>query len=162
MAQPLRTGKRLEDDVNSRTVAVAVLIVLAALGLETAAATPMTLEATRNSMGDPTSTSGFTIQFEDTGDGLLQLTEITSFSGMTYFYYGNLFFDQVLSVPTVANVSSGNEGGFWVWGNSQGDSGGSEAYLFNYRRSSSVPEPGALALLGLGLAGLCLRSRRKA
>lgn len=120
----------------------------------------------------PSINSDFTIEFTDTGDGLLQFEEITAFSG---FFWGTLFYDRLMAVPDVANVSSFSydrtenfalDSSRWVFKNDQtgfftyppaGDS------AFCYEDGClTVPLPAGLPLFLSGLVGLAaLQPRRK-
>ena len=99
----------------------------------------------------------FTIGFNDTGDGLLQFTEVTSFSGTSFNGYALDDLTQVAATP----FSTGNP---TYWGLAA--SGDPLGYLILATRWTysvrSVPEPGTLALLGIGLVGLSVSRRKKA
>ena len=49
--------------------------------------------------------SDFFVLFEDTGDGLLQVSEITQFSGVEVHPL-DAFYDQLVAVPPIADMSS--------------------------------------------------------
>ena len=49
--------------------------------------------------------SDFFVFFEDTGDGLLQVNEITQFSGVDVHPL-DAFYDQLVAVPPIADISS--------------------------------------------------------
>ncbi len=134
-------------------VAVALLA-----GPMAAQAIPMRFDATTNT---PTVVGSWFADFNDTGDGLFSLNELTAFSGVTCITCGNLFFGTMTGAATVAGFSSGG-GNNWIFSRVGGTlSAGSGNW--SYRISSiSVPEPGTLALFGLGLAGLGFARRRRA
>jgi hypothetical protein len=130
-------------------------------------AIPMHLDATSN-VGHA---SNFSVDFSDTGDGLLQLNEITAFSGVTITnLFGTNFWNTIVSVPEVPGFTTFGcatvvcEGpAFWavispsfpgVFIHSSGSN-------FSYSLSAtSVPEPGTLSLLAMGFLGLGLMRRR--
>ena len=51
----------------------------------------------------PSSFSDFSLEFDDTGDGLLQIGEVLSFSGITI---EGAFYDSVTQVPDLDGVSA--------------------------------------------------------
>jgi hypothetical protein len=121
----------------------------------------------------PSSFGNFEIVFEDDDDGLLQWDEIVFFSGVSCGLCGepelvlaNIFrvpdfeFGTLSSDPSVTFSSTGNS---WNFGNDIPWAGATST-LWTYEvPSSSVPEPGTLGLLGLGLLGLsAARLKRKA
>ncbi len=140
-----------------------------------ASADPILLEATSQVTTGPFVYSDFELVFDDTGDGILQWGEIVSFSGVTR--NGRLF-DSVVQVGEVAGLFEFSVDPARVqiaamtsWGFAIGQAVGSgigepaapgEIWTYNLTATtSSVPEPGTLALLGIGLAAMGLSRRRK-
>jgi len=109
----------------------------------------------------------FDVVFDDVvGDGLLRLSEVTSFSGVTELCTPNCstFESKLLVAPAVAGVSVGSGPG-WGFGN---DANGQSiqavglASLWTYTISTApVPEPGTLPLVAVGIVGLGLMRFRK-
>ena len=117
----------------------------------------------------PSIYSDFFIIFDDTGDGLLQWDEIVDFSGLIYLPVP-LTLDFVERVPEISGISTRswdpsiyeNPLNIWLISNSYGSWHASYPDDFFTYSLASVPEPGTLALLVIGLFGMSLaRSRRK-
>jgi len=144
-----------------------ILILLILCISSSAYAIPLQLNAT--STLNAAGISDFTISFSDTGDGLLQLDEITSFSGVTLTGFSgdvlNGFWSVVDAVPDIMGISTGTSR--WTFsGNLTGPGTapiGLGIGLFDFEISNvttSVPEPATMTLLGLGLLGLGWAKRK--
>src|SRR5262245_61111756 len=121
--------------------------------------------------------SDFTIKFEDAGDGLLQLNEVTEFSGVTITLITitlmNRFGDTLLQVPEIENVTTTSpvlNGTCSVLVNAWCFGVGSTPFLvaqpgfWRYALSpvtTAVPEPGTMSLLGAGLIALTFAGCRR-
>ena len=123
----------------------------------------------------PSSFSDFSLEFDDTGDGLLQIGEVLSFSGITI---EGAFYDSVTQVPDLDGVSAlsgtcpgkdpantwcftGMFAGQLESRQTDGLTDGSGLWAFTrVPLVQDVPEPTSAALLLLGLAGLASTRRR--
>ena len=115
--------------------------------------------------------SSFTILFDDAnGDGLLQFGEILSFSGLEELIGFGRSWSDLTGVPNIAGIStqSGHTGGlrgFWWWVPTIiGDANRgwfAGRWTYTSRPVGSVPEPGTIALFGLGLVAIGLFRRRR-
>ena len=110
--------------------------------------------------------SDFFVLFEDTGDGLLQVNEITQFSGVDVHPL-DAFYDQLVAVPAIADISSLSGDcpePAWCFRSSNPALllvvAGSRFWSYAIT-PASVAEPGSLALLGLGLFWLGLTQGRR-
>jgi hypothetical protein len=119
---------------------------------------------------------GFTIVYDDiSGDGLFQIEELLSFSGFTVLFpgFGPVEIarpDILFATPNILGISTFTGiGNFWgvelslsELGFPLGEPVGYGPGFWTYSaRNVSVPEPGTLALLGIGLLGMGAARRRK-
>jgi hypothetical protein len=149
--------------MNKNLVAMVAVALLA--GPLAAQAIPMRLDATSQN----SSFSNFFVEFEDTGDQLLQFNEVTAFSGVTL---GTSFNDILVTVAEIPGFATFSGGGafFPAWAFGRSPEGGlifpNVSILpsqWSYSMSTtSVPEPGTLAMFVLGLVGLGFARRRRA
>ena len=118
---------------------------------------------------NPDAVTDFVVLFEDTGDGLLQWDEVVSFSGVIPLFGSGIIKDILDVIPTIGGISTFCWDplypfllidGSWVMSNAAGGtlSADSDAWSYYF---TSVPEPGTLALFGIGLLGMGLARRRK-
>jgi len=112
----------------------------------------------------PNLATSWSADFNDTGNGLFSVSELTSFSGVTcVFCNPDLLFGTLSQAANVSGVSTGTGGTSWIFTRPAGALSVS-SNTFSYRISSAtvtVPEPGTLTLFGLGLAALGLGMRRR-
>lgn len=115
--------------------------------------------------------SGFSIVYNDTGDGLFQFSELVSFSGFTQVSNNN-FWSTLHGVGNIAGIATASGHNpqtpvFW-WVSTTGDladAGGWFTARWTYQSSRvgtvSVPEPASLSLVLIGFASLVAARRRK-
>ena len=126
------------------------------------------ITATNDTDIEPGRFSDFNIVFDDiNGDALLQFGEIVSFSGISELTGAMRSWADLLGIPDITGIStaSGYQSGepaYWWVPVEGGGTGGWLAARWNYTSASaSVPEPGTLALFGIGLLGIGVARRRR-
>lgn len=123
----------------------------------------ITLTATSKT---PFSISNFSVIFNDSSDGLLQIGEVVAggFSGVSFLGFGSS--TNLVSVADISGFASGTVGPNWVFSVTGFGNLLAPSDRWTYSKSpdttTSVPEPGTLDLLGAGLLALgWLRFRRR-
>jgi hypothetical protein len=102
--------------------------------------TPLTLSA---SSSNPANFSGFTISFNDTGNGILDPGEVTAFSGITAFAQQYSVLAAIPDIPNVASASSSNLCGSgssaWCFSSASAVTSTASAALFSYQITNTTP-----------------------
>jgi hypothetical protein len=138
----------------------------------TAQATPLRLDATT---AFPAYTTDFSVIFNDTGDGILQIGEIFSFTGFNFLREDSnvpkAFYDEIYGIPTIPGISMDDRPIQPAWTftaqetrdnpNILARGFGSGFWNYNITEITQVPEPSTYLLMGLGLIGLTYARRRK-
>ncbi|MFV2037934.1 MAG: VPLPA-CTERM sorting domain-containing protein [Paracoccaceae bacterium] len=127
--------------------------------------------------------SDFSIGFNDDGDGLLEFSEVTSFSGFTFL--GSLVYGTLDTIPEISGISSfgasffstylitAHDSDAWVFQNGSGGYVWVDSEVFTYEITldqnggetetpAVVPLPATLPLLAgaLGFFGIAARRRK--
>ncbi len=147
------------------------VLIAAALSTSSVRAATLTIHAASVTSG----LTDFEITFNDTGDGLLQLAEITSFTGFTYTGGSSAdgFYSAVSQVADISGVAAGGGGFLWGFKKNPGDVGslaaGATRWTYGFvtppggdGEVSAVPEPSTWTLMILAFAGLASATRRRA
>jgi len=148
-----------------RTGQIAIIIAVFCLSLS-AQANLMELSATNNTSVEPGRFSGFSLVFNDTGDGLFDYTELVTFSGIDDLLGISGVWDVLKGAPEIAGISvksglgASQAGNYWMVANTFESMDGSWIpERWNYT-VSNVPEPASIAMILFGFFGLALMRRK--